>query len=177
MSWKNSRRLMAKFALAKRKRCESLLETLGSVKHLGNLSNSLPLRQADGLRYGFDHHACEARSNDSVLAPWCPTWATSCVKSGFTSLLSRNSQYRQRLRSTEEATAFDLGQRGFALERLEEKTCLNREVVQIVIFNHTLPRLLTEAQLFGLACERLILKTRFVGIKLRPSIDCHTYHL
>ena len=66
MSWKNSRRLMAKFALAKRKRCESLLETLGSVKLLGNLSDSLPLRQADGHRYGFDHHACEARSNDSV---------------------------------------------------------------------------------------------------------------
>ena len=112
-----------------------------------------------------------------LLAPWCPTWATSCVKSGFTSLLSRNSQYRQRLGSTEEATAFDLGQRGFALERLEEKTCLNREVVQIVIFNHTLPRLLTEAQLVDLACERLILKTRFLGIKLRPGIDCHTYHL
>ena len=65
MSWKNSRSLMAKSALAKRKRCESLLQTLGSVKLLENLSNSLPLRQADGHRYGFDHHACEARSNDS----------------------------------------------------------------------------------------------------------------
>lgn len=65
MSWKNSRRVMAKFALAKRKRCEFLLETFGGLKLLGNLPNSLPLRHADGQRYGFDQNACEARSNDS----------------------------------------------------------------------------------------------------------------
>ena len=53
---------------------------------------------------------------------------------------------------------------------------LNRQIVEVVVFNDPLPVSVVESQILLLGCHGLILEARLIRIELRSGVDGHRHY-